>query len=126
VVWSHFLDPHKNPGLGWSHLWDPPKNPIVGWSHLWSSGRPGPGTGTVPGDLTCGKFGCSDFVQVMKKFKNWTVQIMFKSCSNPVVPILFKFSSKLFQIHLCSRTVHEQFKTGSTVGEKIQIYLDFF
>jgi hypothetical protein len=51
-----FSDPPKNPGLGWSHLWDPPQNPGLGWSHLWSPGRPGPGTGTVPGGLTCGPF----------------------------------------------------------------------
>ena len=54
VGWSHLLDLSKNPGLGWSHLLDPPKNPGLGWSHLWSPGRPGPGTGTVPGGLTCG------------------------------------------------------------------------
>ncbi len=35
---------------------DLPKKPIVGWSHLWSPGRPGPGTGTLPGGLTCGIF----------------------------------------------------------------------
>jgi hypothetical protein len=55
VGWSHLLDLSKNPGLGWSHLLDPPKNPGLGWSHLWSPGRPGPGTGTVPGGLTCAK-----------------------------------------------------------------------
>jgi hypothetical protein len=56
-----FLDPPKNPRPGWSHLLDPPKNPGLGWSHLWPTGRPGPGTGTVPGGLTCENFhSCRD------------------------------------------------------------------
>ncbi len=37
-------------------MMDPNKNTGLGWSHVWSPGRPGPGTGTVPGGLTCGKF----------------------------------------------------------------------
>jgi hypothetical protein len=48
------MDLPKNPIVGWSHLLDPPKNPGLGWSRLRSPGRPGPGTGTVPGGLTCG------------------------------------------------------------------------
>ena len=55
-----------------------------------------------------------------------------------LVQVLFKFSSKVVQMHFskfCSISVNFlnmfmnsswTFKTGSTVGENIQIYLDFF
>jgi hypothetical protein len=53
---SHLSDLPKNTGLWRSHLLDLPKNPGLWRCHLWSPGRPGPGTGTLPGGLTCARF----------------------------------------------------------------------
>jgi len=64
---------------------------------------------------------------LFKSCSNPVVQVLFEfclwTCSNPLVQVLFKFCHFFWT---CSKRVLKLFKTGSTVGQNIQIFLFFF